>query len=381
MILMNIWLSLLATTGLGALIGGGTNHLAIKMLFRPHQAKYIGKYRVPFTPGLIPKRRDELAVQLGKMVVDHLLTPEGIEKKLTDETFQREITEWVQTEVHKLLTKEESLREVLEQLKLEHLEEQTVKRIEHVLSEKIASLFETYGTQTWEDVLPVSVHEKIEEHIPNVSSFFVERAVQFFESVEGKQRLAKMIDEFFASRGALLNMVGMFLGNVSLVDRLQPEVIKFLKQDGTKQLLTDVMRKEWEKLKVRKVEEIEKFLSKEKVVTSITSAVKVEETVASFFNKSVEELCEPIRESIVNQLIPNAVKKGLSWISNNVEQLFKRIQLADMVEKEVATFSTERLEDLVLSITKSELKMITYLGALLGGSIGIVQGLLLLVIS
>lgn len=43
----------------------------------------------PFTPGLIPKRRDELAVQLGKMVVEHLLTPEGIGKKLTNEEFQK----------------------------------------------------------------------------------------------------------------------------------------------------------------------------------------------------------------------------------------------------------------------------------------------------
>ena len=59
---------------------GYTNHLAIKMLFRPHRPIYIGKFQVPFTPGLIPKRRDELAVQLGKMVVEHLLTPEGIGK-------------------------------------------------------------------------------------------------------------------------------------------------------------------------------------------------------------------------------------------------------------------------------------------------------------
>lgn len=379
--LMNIWLGFLATVVIGAAIGGGTNHLAIKMLFRPHRPKYIGKYRVPFTPGLIPKRRDELAVQLGKMVVDYLLTPEGIEKKLTDESFQHEVTEWVQVEVEKILTKEESLREVLEQMKLGHVEAQAVKRIEHVISEKIDLLFETYRTQTWEEVLPASIHEKIEGKIPGIASFFIERAVQFFESEEGKQRLTKMIDDFFASRGTLLNMVGMFLGNVSLVDRLQPEVIKFLQQEGTQQLLSDVMQKEWEKVKARKVEEIEKFLSKEKVVTSITSAIKVEETVASFFNKSVEELCEPIRENVLNDLIPNAVQKSLRWITNNIDQLFERIQLADIVEKEVATFPTERIENLVLSITQSELKMITYLGALLGGMIGIIQGLLLIVLS
>ncbi len=86
---MNIWLNMLTTTGLGAIIGGYTNHLAIKMLFRPHRPIYIGKFQLPFTPGLIPKRRDELAVQLGKMVVEHLLTPEGIGKKLTNEEFQK----------------------------------------------------------------------------------------------------------------------------------------------------------------------------------------------------------------------------------------------------------------------------------------------------
>lgn len=64
----------------GALIGAVTNHFAIKMLFRPYKAIYIFGKRVPFTPGLIPKRRDELARQMGQMVTGHLLTTEGINK-------------------------------------------------------------------------------------------------------------------------------------------------------------------------------------------------------------------------------------------------------------------------------------------------------------
>ena len=85
---MNIWLSMLTTTGLGAIIGGFTNHLAIKCYFVLIVLCILGSFK-PFTPGLIPKRRDELAVQLGKMVVEHLLTPEGIGKKLTNEEFQK----------------------------------------------------------------------------------------------------------------------------------------------------------------------------------------------------------------------------------------------------------------------------------------------------
>ncbi|MCY1692085.1 DUF445 family protein [Exiguobacterium sp. SL14] len=57
-------LKLVGIIVIGALIGAITNHLAIRMLFRPLEPKYIGKFRVPFTPGLIPKRRDELAKEI-----------------------------------------------------------------------------------------------------------------------------------------------------------------------------------------------------------------------------------------------------------------------------------------------------------------------------
>ncbi|MGN7893923.1 DUF445 domain-containing protein [Bacillus sp. 22475] len=375
---MNIWLNMLTTTGLGAIIGGYTNHLAIKMLFRPHRPIYIGKFQVPFTPGLIPKRRDELAVQLGKMVVEHLLTPEGIGKKLTNEEFQKGLIHWAQVEVDKVITNEQSLRHMLEKWNVAHVEEEATRKIEHVITEKIHAFLAEYYTYTWEQALPHSVNEKVENAIPNVSAFILERGISFFESEEGKVRLSKMIDDFFASRGTLLNLVGMFLGNVSVVDRVQPEVIKFLGQDGTKQLLTDVLQKEWEKLKGRDVKELEAFVEKEMIVSSVLSAVKVEETVSKFLNQSVQQVCEPVRETIIEKVVPSAVKKGLKWGTENVESILNNLHLAEIVQQEVSTFSTERLEDLVLSITKNELKMITYLGALLGGMIGLVQGLLLL---
>ncbi|MDF9476625.1 DUF445 family protein [Bacillus cereus] len=375
---MNIWLSMLTTTGLGAIIGGFTNHLAIKMLFRPHRPIYIGKFQVPFTPGLIPKRRDELAVQLGKMVVEHLLTPEGIGKKLTNEEFQKGLIHWAQVEVDKVIMNEQSLRHMLEKWDVAHVEKEATEKIEQVITEKIQAFLQEYYTYTWEQALPHSVHEKIENAIPNVSAFILKRAIHFFESEEGKSRLSKMIDDFFASRGALLNLVGMFLGNVSVVDRVQPEVIKFLGQEGTKQLLTEVLQKEWEKLKGRDVKEVETFVEKEMIVSSILSAVKVEETVSKFLNQSVQQVCEPVRETIIEKVVPSVVTKGLKWGTENVESILSNLHLAEIVQQEVSTFSTERLEDLVLSITKNELKMITYLGALLGGMIGIMQGLLLL---
>lgn len=93
----------------GAIIGGITNSIAIKMLFRPYEAKYIGNWRLPFTPGLIPKRRDELAKQLGQLVVNHLLTPEVIQQKLTDPKIYESLQQILEKKVVEFFQSEKTL--------------------------------------------------------------------------------------------------------------------------------------------------------------------------------------------------------------------------------------------------------------------------------
>jgi len=62
----------------GAVIGYFTNFLAIKMLFRPRHEVKIGKFRVPFTPGIIPKNQPRLANAIGNAVGGHLLNEETL---------------------------------------------------------------------------------------------------------------------------------------------------------------------------------------------------------------------------------------------------------------------------------------------------------------
>ncbi|MBE6604999.1 MAG: DUF445 family protein [Ruminococcaceae bacterium] len=75
-------LSLAAGPVIGAIIGIFTNYIAVKMLFRPYRAKYIGKLHVPFTPGIIPRRQPALAAALGRMVSEKLVRPEDIKRVL-----------------------------------------------------------------------------------------------------------------------------------------------------------------------------------------------------------------------------------------------------------------------------------------------------------
>lgn len=83
----------------GAIIGYITNWLAIKMLFRPHKEIRIGKFKVPFTPGLIPKEKSRIAKSVGETIGTHLLTKETIIKSLCSEDMNQQLDSWVQSKV------------------------------------------------------------------------------------------------------------------------------------------------------------------------------------------------------------------------------------------------------------------------------------------
>lgn len=63
----------------GGIIGYFTNDLAIKMLFRPYRALYVGKRKLPFTPGLIPSNQARLAQRIADTIMGSLLTPEELQ--------------------------------------------------------------------------------------------------------------------------------------------------------------------------------------------------------------------------------------------------------------------------------------------------------------
>ena len=66
----------------GALIGYCTNYIAIKMLFRPRKEYYIGNWKVPFTPGVIPKNQARIASAIGNAISEKLLTQEDIAESI-----------------------------------------------------------------------------------------------------------------------------------------------------------------------------------------------------------------------------------------------------------------------------------------------------------
>jgi len=101
----------------GAVIGYITNDIAIRMLFRPHQAKYFMGIHIPFTPGIIPKEKNRIAGAIGKAVSENLMNREVLEKSLlSDEMLAKignAIDEFVLTQSHNGETIEEFARHYL----------------------------------------------------------------------------------------------------------------------------------------------------------------------------------------------------------------------------------------------------------------------------
>ena len=77
----------------GAVIGAFTNELAIRMLFRPYNPWYIGKMRIPMTPGVIPAQRTTIAANIAETFEKHLLSSDEIHKALTSEKSKQIINE------------------------------------------------------------------------------------------------------------------------------------------------------------------------------------------------------------------------------------------------------------------------------------------------
>ena len=80
---------------IGAVIGYVTNWIAVKMMFRPLKEIKIGKFKLPFTPGIIPKNRKRIAKSIAIAINDNLLTNSDLTDKLMSNDIQDSIKEKV----------------------------------------------------------------------------------------------------------------------------------------------------------------------------------------------------------------------------------------------------------------------------------------------
>ena len=109
---------MILTPILGGIIGYFTNWLAIKMLFKPYKEKRIAGFRLPFTPGLIPKERQELAKKIGETTTSHVLTDDVLAHALQSEEIRSGLEALVVEQLSKARQSDKTLGDILEGVQL-----------------------------------------------------------------------------------------------------------------------------------------------------------------------------------------------------------------------------------------------------------------------
>jgi uncharacterized membrane protein YheB (UPF0754 family) len=374
----NFLVTLIFMAVIGAAIGGVTNHLAIKMLFRPHNAIYIKNWRVPFTPGLIPKRRDELAKQLGLTVVNYLLTPETFRKKFFSKDIQEKVEQFVQTKVEEtIFTNDKTIQDWLSLAGFSNMPATIEQKVEAIVEGQFESVKNTLSTKSIRTLLSADIQNTIDAKIPVAVDHILEKGEDYFLSPEGELTIKAMIDDFLSSKGSLGGMINMFLGDSSsLIAKVQRELVKFLQKPGTSALLTKIFTQELEKLKDRPAMDFLQDIRFEQILSKLQTYVKEQLAVEERLNYPISHYWPEGNSWMKETVIPQAIEKAFVKAEDKLEDVLKRLNLQEVVREQVDSFPVEKLEELVLGISKREFKMITVLGAVLGGLIGIVQGLI-----
>lgn len=485
---------------IGAVIGYITNWLAIKMLFRPREAKYIFGMKLPFTPGLIPKEKSRIANKVGETVGTHLLNSDSLSKALKDDKIKAKFNEVAKEKINQVInsnsTLEDSLKNtlgenyyalkenminniaktILESIKEEEfknkvkfyivdsikegLNKKPEKIIDFINSNKFREVIintleeektrdiigkallkevKTLGKEdlTIEEVIPENIKPYIEEYVKSQKDTLVDIIKNLLRDDEVSHKIKSAINDNIPS------IVSMFLSGDVIYGKLVSLVDKSLNEEENKEYICDAALAFVHESMKKKVSDVINTVGEEKLEVisdalgdKISKKLNTEENIDSIISKlnckissfsSYEEIIKVLFNDYENILIDN-IDSMISQIVNNnqlygkiskiIEKVFDKflqnslndicynkqnlensimsildnlyndfvenksakvleiVDISSIVEEQINAFEVDYAEEIIIGIANKELKAITWLGALLGGILGILSPLL-----
>lgn len=360
---------------IGAIIGGVTNVIAIRMLFHPYKAHYIFNMRIPFTPGLIPKRRDEIATKIGQVIEEHLITETLIHNKLNETKTKETINELVKEQIAKLKSDQATIRYFAEKfdVKIDYL---VNEKLEDTISHKLLAFYNEHRNEEVIKLLPKETKQMIDKKVEPLGDLLCERARVYLSSDKGAHDIYDMLDTFFNEKGKIVGLLQMFMTKESIADRIQHELIRLTNHPKAKRIVNQVIDNEYETLKRQPLKKIidEAQFSKlsDSVTLLITSYLNLNEKI----DKPLNQLSPRLMQYLETTLSDKVTQLIISQASKHLSTIMQKINLRKLVEDQINTFDLDYIEKLIIEIANKELKLITLLGFILGGMIGLFQGLI-----
>lgn len=178
---------IIAAPVIGGLIGLITNGIAIKMLFRPFHPVKIGKFTLPFTPGLIPKEQPRIAKAIGKVIGDKLLDKDTLQKALASDTLHNAFDKKVDSVIEKLGHEEGTVHEFLEAKGIDLPVDSAVEHVEDSVS---AYVTEQLVSRKVGDIILDYAIEEVLSNLNTMVAMVAEPAIR-----KSQETIAQRIDE------------------------------------------------------------------------------------------------------------------------------------------------------------------------------------------
>lgn len=326
---MNIETSYIIAPLLGGVIGYITNDIAIRMLFRPHKAKYLMGIHIPFTPGIIPKEKGRIADAIGGVISENLMNKEVLERYLLSDDMvgkvRLAVEEFIETQKHN----NETVREFLSL----YLSDDEISTISDNVNESLTQ-------QIHSKLSDSSIGEKV-AHIA------IDHVAEKL-SIDGAQELLSGIGGMM---GGLKGMAtGLLGGNV---------ITKFL----------GMLREPAEHFLANNINAMLQNKGNEIVSNMIDSEAE------NFLNKPVCKLLEG-HDAQLRQAV-NTVESIYRIITNeHLPKILESIDISKIVRERINEMDVNETEKLIFQVMDKELKAIVWLGALLGLLMGSINCLI-----
>ena len=371
---MQAFLVILFMVVVGAVIGGVTNVIAIRMLFHPFKPYYIFKMRIPFTPGLIPKRREEIATKIGQVIEEHLITESVIHQKLNEPNTREAINDLVIKQLSKLKSDDATIRKFANQFDFD-LDDLINNKLDKTIINKLNNYYYDKQATSINEILPAEVITMVDEKLDQAGDLIRERARNNLSSDKGARDIYDMLDTFFAEKGKIVGLLQMFMTKESIAERVQHELIRLTRHPKAKVIIDKVIRGEYETLKSQPLSNVvkeEQFTNiSESLVHLIMTNLQLNEKMDTPISKLTPKLVDQIQVGVANAITDLIIKQA----SNHLSTIMTKINLRQMVENQINTFDLDYIERLIIEIANKELKLIMSLGFILGGIIGFFQGI------
>ncbi len=396
---------------LGGVIGYFTNDIAIKMLFRPYRAIYIGGQRIPFTPGLIPRNQERLALNISNTIMGSLLTPEELQnlarRLLQTERVQAAILWLLRLAIEQIKTDKneksakivagilrdllgESLPRLLKVLarREDFLEAQINQIFDQILLE--FQLSEEQSTRLGDWLLQVVLPPDILRQA--IIDFLTDRTIQIID--EGFREKTSgtywVVANLFGLRNTLTRLRTFCLDEKEATNNRLQELTQDLQmRDRLKKLLQNLSLQNLPMGTVRQLrkttrESVRHYLqtSGSDFLQGLTDSVDWENIAVLLLNRLSTSPVVSTSLEVVSQELALILEK---YLEKDLEAIMAEaipiLSIDQVIVDRVKSTSPADLEAAIEGIVKNELQAIVTLGGVLGFVVGLFQTVFLLLVK